>query len=300
MAAPELVGSGVGSGHDWMLAHGTDFYWARFTRPPGTNGPLTYQLMAMTPAGTSMVEAGDMPMGLLKFTDALYWLGYQQGGLLQHAIRRLGPAGAETVVEGPQGLSTYAVSRDYVYFRDVRPNDQTFQLRINRQPLAGGAQEILDEHLSATDGYAADDQSLFFRTSFPGDLMRISATREITTLVSGVYSAAQLLRVDDTWLYYVEESRARDFPGSFVRRIPKAGGAVETLAMNDTIGGLEVDATHVYFWSTNGIQRVDKTSRHVACVARTPPTSGADFTVGDTHVYWSDGESIWRAPKPAR
>jgi hypothetical protein len=298
-ASPELVGTGVGSGDDWMLDHGTDFYWARFAVPQSPGDPPTYQLMSVTSAGTSMVASGDRRMALLQFTDALYWLEYQEGGLLKHRIRRLGPAGAETVIEGPQELSSYAVSRDYAYFRDVRPNDQTFQSRINRQPLAGGPQEVLDEHLTGTQGYAADDQSGFAQTaSYPGDLLRISPTREITALLSGVYASVQVLRVDDAWLYYVEEMQSKFTKDTLVRRVPKTGGAVETLATNDTISRLALDATHVYFWSTEAINRVDKTSGKVSCVARTSAGPGA-FTVGDTHLYWSDGQSIWRVPKPA-
>src|SRR5204863_8099149 len=94
-------------------------------------------------------------------------------------------------------------------FHDYRPNDQAFPSRINRQALAGGSPEILDERLPYTTSYAADDQSLFVQTTgFPGDILRISpATREIATLRSAVYLTVHPLRVDDAWLYWSEESR---------------------------------------------------------------------------------------------
>ena len=150
-----------------------------------------------------------------------------------------------------------------------------------------------------TGSYAADDQSLFVRTmTFPGDLLKDSAaTREITTLATSVYASVHPLRVDDAWLYWSEESRGQ--PGSPVRRIAKGGGAPQTLATTTVITALELDDTHVYFWSRNAINRVDKNSGEVTCVTVTAaaPVELTELTVGNTYVYWSDGQSIWRVPK---
>ena len=111
---PELVATGHGSGQDWMVANGDDFYRARAGRMEQIDAP-TYELIAVTAAGTSTVAMTDRRMSLLQFTDTLFWLEYElQGGFHQHRIRRLGAAGAETVVEGPQELTSYAVSRDHV------------------------------------------------------------------------------------------------------------------------------------------------------------------------------------------
>ena len=298
---PELVATGGGNGYDWMLAHGDDFYFGRWTPAQAPQVWSTYDLIAVTAAGTSTVATGDRRMSLFQFTDTLYWLEYEnEGGFHRHRIRRLTAAGPETVVEGPEELTSYAVSRDYVYFHDRRPDptQQTFQSRINRQALAGGAPEILDQQLGYTGGYAADAEDLYATSmgASSGDLIQVSPSAGgVTTLLASVQTTQHPLRVDGTWVSWSEEPA--DEPGSLIRRIPKLGGEPQTLAKTDVIVGLALDDTHVYFLSKNAIHRVDKTTGEVACVTKAPRDHGAEITVGAAHVYWWDGESIWRASK---
>lgn len=94
------------------------------------------------------------------------------------------------------------------------------------------------------------------------------------------------LVVDGDYLYFVSGGFVR--AENAVRRVPTAGGPVETLVkIGSLIGGeLAVDATHVYFTSDgdNAIMRVSKTGGEATQLAKV--AAPKYLALDATHVYF--------------
>jgi hypothetical protein len=109
------------------------------------------------------------------------------------------------------------------------------------------------------------------------------------------------LAMDDTDLYWVEDG---SFAGASLRRVPRAGGAIETLHVEpNRVYALALDSTDVYITQTTGevgrIVRVPKNGDPAVVVAT--PFNPLAIALDDDHVYYTEGVSpagsIWRVAK---
>lgn len=101
------------------------------------------------------------------------------------------------------------------------------------------------------------------------------------------------LRLDGTFVYFTHY----DEIGS-VRRVPKAGGDVETLvSASNWSETLAIDASSIYFIDDDHVSRVPKDGGEVTVLAADQKGAGAVTWSGD-HLYWINpsSQTIWRMP----
>jgi hypothetical protein len=104
------------------------------------------------------------------------------------------------------------------------------------------------------------------------------------------------LAVDDTHVYFTAYEVKR------VGRVPKMGGAVETLIEGVTRGQVLLDGTHVYLAGglefSTGLYRFSKTGPFTEA-ALTTGITGNQFVLDSSVVYYTDAThaTIWMVPK---
>lgn len=84
-----------------------------------------------------------------------------------------------------------------------------------------------------------------------------------------------------------------------LRKTPKVGGAIDTLAPTQGLGGIAVDASHVYFADGNSLKRVPIAGGTVSTLAVTEHQIW-QLALDDSYVYWSNtiaGSPLLRVPK---
>jgi len=91
--------------------------------------------------------------------------------------------------------------------------------------------------------------------------------------------------VDDTWIFFV------DTGGGTIKKMPKAGGAVVTLASGEAKPvRIAQDATHIY-WTNNlgaAVRRIAKSGVGGPMLVAAASEPG-DLAVDESRVYWSNG-----------
>ena len=129
---------------------------------------------------------------------------------------------------------------------------------LKRVPLGGGTVQTL-YHSCTFDPYqlAADDTHVYFADWHDDKIKRIPVAGGAPTVVTSGSSLIlhRGLALDSTHVYWGDHAG--------IRRLPKAGGAVQVLAADTQSVKLAVDGTHVY-WSvwgsgTGQVRRVAKT-----------------------------------------
>ncbi|MCO6451260.1 MAG: hypothetical protein J5I90_10785 [Caldilineales bacterium] len=196
--------------------------------------------------------------------------------------------------------SGFAVDQTHLYFGDSDGS-------LKRMPVGGGALQTL-----VADGGGCcvlDDTYVYWTRREDG-----GPDNEIWRIVKSGAGAPELvasltppentyfirnLAIDDTYIYWTEGKtgiKAIDQPGvGAVKRVPKAGGAIQTLAdVGDGIenpGSIALDATHIYWVErdTARARRVAKTGG--AVLDYSPSVDGfmAEFiAVNNGNVYWTD------------
>jgi hypothetical protein len=197
--------------------------------------------------------------------------------------------------------SSMIADNAYVYFRDT-------DNKLKRIPVSGGALEILADDANTCCGLAHDETHLYWARRESGSnnnaIFRIlktgGAVEQVTSVPNGdnTYFIRDLA-VDATHVYWVEGKtgiKAIEQPGvGAVRKVSKAGGALQTLA--DNIAGIEhpvsiaLDDTHVYWseWNTARARRVSKNGGAVTNFNNQPVNLvGGAVAVNSTDVYWVD------------
>ncbi len=132
----------------------------------------------------------------------------------------------------------------------------------------------------------------------PGSVKSVDLTTRVqSTLVSDCEISPANVDADDTHVYYA------DWGPDTVVRIPVGGGAPVTIASATGLiyhRALVVDDTYVYFGDNVGIKRVPKAGGAVVTLAA--GYDSVSLAVDDTYVYWTERslvnpDAIRRVPK---
>lgn len=212
--------------------------------------------------------------------------------------------GSLVTIGGNTAINGNAQDVDFIYFGDA-----TGALR--RVPKAGGgATTIVTESGFSIAGVALDANNVYYaigrltsdrRAIVPGSGAVKSVAKSggtPATLASGLNSLSDV-KVDETHVY-VSDVGSQNADGSFntdgkLIRVPKAGGAVQTLAQNLTGGSVvfAMDATDVYFGENGGAFGFPAGPRGVR---RVPKAGGAITSLTDAQPAYSiflDGNTVY-------
>jgi hypothetical protein len=166
-----------------------------------------------------------------------------------------------------------------------------------RMPKDGGPLEVIDESTFVL-AVATDKKGIFWAGVQMGTsddvILALDAGASAPRVVADVNDVRYGLALDAKYVYFNS--------GDFVKRVPRAGGSVQTLAAANA-WKLAVDDTHVYW--TEGVFGAD-------CAIKKAPKSGGesivvatctgayvDIAVDERCVYWANlyGSNVVRAPK---
>jgi hypothetical protein len=181
---------------------------------------------------------------------------------------------------------------------------------IYEAPTSGtGVDPTMPPMQFATDGYgigtlAADATSVYYWGA-SGLVRQDRTTLAMTTLTS--QGAPGNLNVDDTTVivpdgadvYY--SSAPVPGTGGLVAKVSASGGD-STVLVDGTVGAsgvFAVDATSLYYMTTNAVMKMPKAGGpSVVLHQLTPPSPFATcMAVDDTHVYWVEGTTLMQYAK---
>jgi sugar lactone lactonase YvrE len=261
---------------------------ADVVRIPLDGGPRTIlaaaqragQSIVITPAAVFYVTGGDVDR---KIPDS---------------VVRVPTSGGKPVKVGKTFLfadAGLATDGDSLYFGELRDKAN----RVMRLPIAGGkATELASTVNDAVRLFAVDGLHVYWL-----------ASSKILKVAKSGGTASELAQGTNVWgmasngahLYWTDKGDGK--ANGTVRRVPVAGGPVETLASGLTLPwGIAVDSTHAY-WVTNA----DKTGSVMRVPTRGgPPETLAAQQDAPVHialdagsVYWTNAGSgtVLRMPK---
>ena len=181
----------------------------------------------------------------------------------------------------------------------------------------GSAPEVVRADLAGANvsslakGYArslvADADYAYFADW--GTVQRVKRTGGPTTVLLHAASACSALAIDDAYVYVaVAGTKDVGFRDGVIRRVPKAGGAIEVLAENQVANALFVDATHVY-WTVAGdssnpsgaVFRMPKKGGGAQLLVASQPTPCAVAATRDDFVWMTCGNdgALLQKKKPS-
>jgi hypothetical protein len=119
-------------------------------------------------------------------------------------------------------------------------------------PLPPAEQAFCDGD-STLRSMAADGEAIYTFTNAAFHLWRVPKDGSAPTLLVTSTNCSQIA-VDDAYVYFASSG-----DGGAIRRVPKAGGSVETLAPEMEPGGIVVDANSVYWvHALTAVMKIDK------------------------------------------
>ncbi|UQA59383.1 hypothetical protein [Polyangium aurulentum] len=147
---------------------------------------------------------------------------------------------------------------------------------------------------------AVDDDSVYFDDG--GNLVALSKSNGMVSTLAPAQGTIRSIVVDAAHVYW----SSHKIPITYIRRIPKGGGAPETLWSGDvdffgTFFDLEIDATDAFFTYTLSasryIARVPKSGGASTTVLSTDSLLQGDITVAGSYVFYNDFYDLRRVPK---
>jgi hypothetical protein len=233
--------------------------------------------------------AGPETSGLVVQGDYVYLLGLFSGTV--ERVPKVGAGSCQVLANVVAPLALAAADAEAVYFTNHHITGYLAKVDVD-----GGTVIPLEEG-SAHTGLALDATHVFWVGA--GDVR--SARKdggELTVLVPGARSG--VLAVDETHVYFTSTDEAQQIFA--IRRVPKAGGASETLWSGPSaIGPMVIDAGRVY-WRTSfegTIRAMNKDGSDPTVLAELHPyPSGNGLTIDDGFVYWVGASNrLYRTPK---
>lgn len=170
------------------------------------------------------------------------------------------------------------------------------------------APQLLTQGYGVVRRLAVDDDALYFTSTDQQLLGRMAKDGGVVSFLEpdgGLIVPSAGLVVDGAFVY------ASAVYGAGVRRIPKTGGAAETIEKCNTTYGVALDATHVYWHLSlcGGEVRVRRRAKNVLDETLTEEEAaprpggafaqelGGDIVVDDSRVYWMSLVRIMSLPK---
>jgi hypothetical protein len=191
----------------------------------------------------------------------------------------------DVLIEDCAASPANAVADDnFIYFADWGYDE------IQRISITGGVTETLANAsgLIYHRALAIDDEYLYF-----GDEAGIHRVLKSGGSVEDLSpnNDTSVMVADDTHLYWTEGA----IGGGAIRRMPKAGGAEETLRSGNVLdnpGSIAVDETYVY-WTELGSGKARRVAKDgsgdiLDYVPEQPSYSASSIAVNDTYVFWTD------------
>ncbi|MBN1657610.1 MAG: hypothetical protein JXA93_04370 [Anaerolineae bacterium] len=263
-----------------------------FCSPPGRVRSVNLTTRVET---TLLSDCESGPAIVVADDTHVYWTDWGSD-----EVRRL-PAGGGTP-------TTVAAGRNLIYHRALVVDDTYVYFGdddgIQRAPKAGGAVVTLAAGYNSTM-LAVDDTHVYWTEWSlvdPDAIRRVpKAGGTVDTILSGgTLGDPRGIAVDASYVYWTEQD------GGMVRRVAKTGGTILDLAPAelDYLGGsIAVNDTDVYWTDTTGtstgrLRRVAKGGGSVEDLALGLWGPGG-VNLSATHVYWGDGDGIWRLPLDA-
>ncbi len=226
------------------------------------------------PAGMRLIGKPPQKVGPTAYfaprAEALAWLGEQAPSAAARAVSLTGHRDAR---------QSRAMNRAWVVLLGLCGCG-------SRSPLEAGL--VLDAS-PATDGPAAMDAPTLTDAS-PEATIPKECYRPNVTVLAADEGSPTAIAVDATHVYWATSGSGCN--DGLIRRMPKAGGAIETLASNQpNPRALDLDQDHVYFYDACGsglLRRVPKQGGPVFDYPITVVDSGRAMAVGGQDVYFSD------------
>lgn len=276
--------------------------------PPPPPPPARYP---PAPLGTVVAELTYASQVVTDGTDLYVTSGGGSGsGSPPGLVSRLTPGGTVTTLATASSPWGIAVDAAYVYFCDAHSATLKgdWAGRIRRVPKGGGTIDTLALS-AAPEAIAVDDTNVYWldddrlsntilsMAKTPGDASAVSLAEFDASVGNGI-------ALDSAHVYWTEvhQTTPFQFHGS-LGRVPKVGGAAETLTTGSMWGTPASDDGGVYF----GVVDVDA-STLVGQVFRFDPKTRATLPVGmsstveaiystGTYVYWLDDNwGVFAAP----
>ncbi len=176
------------------------------------------------------------------------------------------------------------LARDQVYFGVTPANRQQDKPRIVRVPKTGGAAVTVTETPDDVINLVSDGDHLYFSLFDGSPLRKVPLAGGPSTIVRAPGIKQGAIAVDDRYLYVTDYLR-----NLVVRAPKTRGGAEHVLAARQPRPvGIALDETYVYFpcEKDGSIRRVPKAGGAVKTIA-TGQINQDDITVGETFVYWA-------------
>lgn len=181
----------------------------------------------------------------------------------------------------------FAINSDYVYFAEFVPVDG----RIRRVAKTGGAVTTLATGIPRICCITVDSEYVYYvdqGSGHNGKVIRMGKNGENpTVLASGLIWAFGITQ--DTDYIYFSEGQVHVATG-YIKKVPKIGGPITTLATTNSPQGLVVDSNCVYFtsdrYTASKINRVNKDGTNPVTLASGLQTNVDDLAIDDEYVYF--------------
>jgi hypothetical protein len=274
-----------------LAVDATYVYWATESRSGGY-GQIRRMPKAGGPAAT-IADAQTCPRALVIDASYVYWYNGCSAGQLRRASLGGGAVFDYSIAVDPtEDARVLAADSRNVYFNNYG---------VLGIPKAGGVQFNVDD-VDYVDGLVADDRGVYW----VGPLEPGVSSAAVSAYPAGASAPARLVRetpilragiaLDTTWVYFADEG---------LRRVPRTGGAVETLfpAASESLR-MAVDDLSLYWteeYATAGpywVKKVPKGGGNSTLVA-TSKELAYSLALDADCVYWTDAQAgmIEAAPK---
>lgn len=225
---------------------------------------------------TPIVTIGYTPQSLAVDSASFYWPDYSQQRVMKAPLG----GGSPTVLSANLGSSPQYVHLDAtnVYW----PTDGVSSAIQTVSKSGGTAMNMITT--GQPDVIEVDASYVYWssESSSPGTLSRLNKATLSNQVIATIGGALRALAIDDTHVYAASQNT--------VVRVPKTGGAVETIATNQAnVQDLALGTTSVYwtnFVADGTVMRALKTGGGLGPVAINQPMAGWILVDGNT-VYWS-------------
>ncbi len=183
---------------------------------------------------------------------------------------------------------TFAIDSEYLYFTELADG------RIRKVAKTGGPVATLATGIQRVTEITCDSEYVYYAdeySGYDGKVIRIQKNGENPTILASGLIWIFFIAQDTDHIYFAEGQRPSS-PGS-VKKVPKAGGPIMTLATGiSETGGLVADSEYVYFVSNritaSRINRVNKDGANLVTLASGLGTHVDWLAVDDEYVYFAE------------